>query len=207
MQAEHTTDLPAWVARVCVVCGTHFMRTRWEVRKHGAPFCSVQCKRRGAKRSPLAERFWPKVSVHADGCWNWTASVDGGGYGQLSAGQGRTPHKAHRVSWELHFGPVPDSLWVLHRCDNPPCVRPDHLFLGTQADNNRDAWAKGRMAAPKPETPWPNARLTPDQASEIREIYSLGQVSLATLARSYGVSVSSIHNIVRGRTWRMPTAV
>ncbi len=90
----------------------------------------------------LAERFWSKV-VRGEGCWIWAASVDDHGYGRFGIGRLRI-EPAHRVAWMVANGPIPDGLSVLHRCDNPPCVRPDHLFLGTQRDNMRDMIAKGR---------------------------------------------------------------
>src|SRR5947209_19331427 len=92
---------------------------------------------------PLAERFWPKVQKGSD-CWEWKAGRKGGKfrYGIITIHS--KDELAHRVAWKLTNGPIPDGLWVLHKCDNPPCVRPDHLFLGTQEDNNRDAWEKHR---------------------------------------------------------------
>ena len=90
------------------------------------------------------ERFWSYVNK-GDGCWEWTASRSGKGYGvffHLGFSGRRT--SAHRFSWELHNGPVPAGLHVLHHCDNPSCVRPDHLWLGTQSDNSKDMWNKGR---------------------------------------------------------------
>ncbi len=93
---------------------------------------------------PLEERFWAKVRK-SDGCWEWTGAANRQGYGRIALGRASGPRRAHRIAWELTHGPVPDGLWVLHHCDNPPCVRPDHLWLGTRADNARDCRLKGRM--------------------------------------------------------------
>lgn len=98
--------------------------------------------------TPSEDRFWAKVDKSGD-CWVWTASVfrERLGYGKFQTGSNRGESRvayAHRVSWELHFGPIPNGLFVCHHCDNPPCVRPDHLFLGTAADNVRDMDRKGR---------------------------------------------------------------
>jgi hypothetical protein len=92
---------------------------------------------------PLVERFWEKVRVAGgDECWNWTAGP-ATRYGMIY--DGATMERAHRVSWALHYGAVPPGLSVLHHCDNQRCVRPDHLFLGTQTVNMLDAHAKGRL--------------------------------------------------------------
>lgn len=99
----------------------------------------------GPKPKPLADRFWAKVQkAGPDDCWPWLASRMPKGYGKLGIAS-TTPKLAHRVSWELHYGPIPEGLFVCHRCDNPPCVNPAHLFLGTCTDNLRDMVAKGRF--------------------------------------------------------------
>lgn len=98
------------------------------------------------QRRPAADRFWEKVEK-GDGCWEWTAaSLDGYGIFKLSRSEGN--RRAHVFAYELEIGPT-EGRWVLHRCDNPPCVRPDHLFLGTNADNMQDMSAKGRSGNQK----------------------------------------------------------
>jgi hypothetical protein len=146
--------------------------------------------------TPLEERFWRKVTK-TDSCWVWSASRNGKGYGQIN--RNKKPVLAHRLSWELHFGKIPEDRSVLHRCDNPACVRPDHLFLGTQADNIADMVKKGRVAA---GTRLPHTKLTDAQVLEIRQAYR-GNVkytngpSLKELAKKYGVGSVEIHNIVK----------
>lgn len=114
-------------------------------------YCSMACKG-AAHQVALADRFWSRVQK-GEGCWLWGGSLKTNGYGQLngpSQGGGRDGKNllAHRVAWELVNGPIPDGLWVLHRCDNPPCVNPAHLFLGTVRDNVIDMWTKGRGCSP-----------------------------------------------------------
>lgn len=95
----------------------------------------------------LRERFWSKVDRSGD-CWMWTASRNASGYGRFGGSNSGGSYLAHRMCWELHNGPIPDGLCVLHRCDNPACVNPAHLWLGTRDDNNKDKTAKGRNVSP-----------------------------------------------------------
>lgn len=134
----------------CARCGASF-QVKASKLKHGrGKFCSMSCKRQSQRlvRRPLDERFWEKVVTSPDSCWLWTGAQSPRGYGAfvVSRGDVRT---ASRVSWELVNGPIPDGLWVLHRCDNPPCVNPDHLFLGTHQDNMDDMAQKGRGRKPR----------------------------------------------------------
>jgi hypothetical protein len=98
--------------------------------------------RRARPRVPVMDRFWAFVA-QGDGCWEWTGYIRPDGYGQF--GVDRSIHeRAHRMAYQLTAGPIPKGIDVCHRCDNPACVRPDHLFLGTRSDNMRDMVAKGR---------------------------------------------------------------
>lgn len=140
----------------CVICGAGFVRYSAEIARFGAgKYCTRACQSaaRRLAAGPLAERFWAKVRK-ADGddaCWTWAGASRGPGYGVLQTGSRmdgtRGMALAHRVSWELHYGPIPEGLWVLHQCDRPSCVRPEHLFLGTPQDNTDDMWRKGRARA------------------------------------------------------------
>lgn len=103
---------------------------------------------KGPQPIPIAQRFWPKVDKRGvDECWPWTGARIPQGYGRMGAGSPRRSLATHRVSWELANGAtIPSGMIVMHTCDNPSCVNPSHLKLGTTQDNNRDCIAKGRNA-------------------------------------------------------------
>ncbi len=148
----------------------------------------------------LARRFAAKFQPEPNsGCWLWVASVNGDGYGHIGIGGGRV-EKAHRAAWLLYRGRIPDGVQVLHRCDTPPCVNPDHLFLGSNADNIKDKVSKGRQRSAPGES---NGRavITAPQAAEIRRRSARGETRTA-LAREFGVSLSTASRIARGELWR-----
>lgn len=130
------------VPRICQYCGISFLIFRCFAAPGRIKCCSTVCSYKLRKRS-LVDRFWEKVNK-TETCWLWTASTQGG-YGQIGHDIYLRPVRAHRVSWELHYGPIPAGLDVLHKCDNPPCVRPDHLFIGTALDNVQDMLRKERQ--------------------------------------------------------------
>jgi hypothetical protein len=142
----------------------------------------------------LSKRFWGKVKItkHPQRCWEWTASKNKAGYGQIQVGgvDGR-PMLAHRVSWIVHNGAIPRDLHVLHDCNNPGCVRPGHLRLGTDLDNTRDAFLKGKVARGKR---LPHTRLTVRQVVEIRRALS---ALVKTISKKYKISTSMVHAILR----------
>ncbi len=128
----------------------------------------------------MKKRFWDKVEK-TDSCWLWTASVDGGGYGLFHL-DGKL-QKAHRVSWEMAHGEIPEGISVLHACDTPACVNPNsgHLFLGTQVDNLQDAVAKGRRSQQAGEGNY-HATLNSEDVEYIRELYAEGITQTAIAA-------------------------
>jgi len=164
------------------------------------------------KVTPLIERYLAKVdkSGGPEACWPWTASLNKG-YGQLGAGpcppgvsrNSRRNILAHRFAYELEGGAVPDGMDVLHRCDNPRCCNPAHLFLGTQADNVSDMDAKGRRITPdRRGEGHGNARLTENDVKEIRSLYASRTMSQSELGRLFGVTQVQISSIVRRESWR-----
>lgn len=146
-----------------------------------------------------AQYFWENVLVHPrTECWVWAGSaLNPFGYGQYRFPKGtRKPRTAHRASWTLHNGPIPPRLCVLHRCDNPRCVNPEHLFLGTQAENMRDMVLKGRSLKGERAN---GSKLTDN---DVREIRSNKILTLAELASKYGISLRNVYYIVTQQTWR-----
>jgi len=149
------------------------------------------------KELTLEERFWPKVDIRGfDDCWEWIASKIPAGYGQIH--NNGTMLRAHRVAWELMRGPIPKGLCLLHHCDNRACVNPNHLFLGTKADNMADMEAKGRRrSAPPRGVNSPNAKLTNEKVRAIR----LSTLPQRVLAKMHGVHQSTIWTVKHRKSW------
>jgi hypothetical protein len=148
------------------------------------------------------ERFWRRVQK-TDGCWLWTGGTYSGGYGFMRGARGRNAQNvsAHRFSYELHKGKIPKGLVVMHSCDNPACVNPNHLSVGTHKENYEDMIAKGRGA----DNPPPrgkgarngNSLLTEDKVRYIRA----STASHAALGRELGVTDVCIHKVRKRHTW------
>lgn len=160
-------------------------------------------RQRPHRYMPVEERFWMRVTK-TEGCWNWVgANVNGRGQIYVT---GRS-ELAPRISWQMHFGPIPDGLLVCHDCDNPACVRPDHLFLGTYQDNAIDAAVKGRNTGQLHPELVPRgekhgmAKLNETAVVAIRLRAGMGE-SQRRLAGIYGVAHSAIGSIVRREAWK-----
>jgi hypothetical protein len=162
----------------------------------------------GSAPTQPVDRFWQRVDRSGE-CWEWRGQRQRQGYGQV--GWAGKRYSAHRFAWLLVNGPIPDGLLVCHRCDTPSCVRPDHLFLGTTAENARDRENKGRgkhdlaklrISAPKLRGERnPSAKLTSEQVGQIRQRYVPRRVSMKRLADEYCVSPATVFLVVHGATW------
>jgi hypothetical protein len=139
----------------------------------------------------IIERFWQKVDKQPSH-WLWTGSIGSHGYGELQSVQedGKQTLTTHTISWTIHFGPIPQGLWVLHRCDIKICVRPECLFIGTQLINIQDAASKNLLRG--------NRIVSDIHVIRIREMYSTGNYSQAELARMFSLVPSQVSHIVRG---------
>jgi hypothetical protein len=149
-------------------------------------------------------RFWSKVKRGADNeCWEWQAAQNGKGYGHIYiGGMTRKNILAHRISYQLIHGAIPDGMDVCHKCDNPGCVNPNHLFAGTASDNGRDMVAKGRQNnSPLRGEQNGNSKLTTEKVIAIRRAHAAGAVTMTELGRIYGVDASQIRHIIKGEQW------
>lgn len=154
-------------------------------------------------------RLLARVERAPNGCWNWTGSTRRAGYGQIYAGRAHGKQivcRAHRFSWIAHNGAIPGGLSVCHHCDNPRCINPDHLFLGTHQQNMADCRSKGRLnildGSLARGTLNVNAKLTPSDVAAIRARRRAGEKGVC-LAADFGVTPQTISHIVRGQTWAL----
>lgn len=181
------------IDKVCAVCRIPF-RTIECRKKCCSPKCGVALTARKKLSIPIEDRFWSYVNK-TDACWLWTGAIAHNGYG-FFVPRGRKMVRAHRFAYELANGPIARGLILCHKCDNPPCVRPDHLFPGTGKDNMQDAVAKGRISHGDKHYA---AKLTTDDVCRIRSLR--GIVNQCELADEYGLSQSSISSIQLGKHW------
>jgi len=142
-------------------------------------------------------RFWAGVDMVEGGCWLWKGRRYKDGYGEFRSRTGKSI-AAHRASWMLASGEIPTGMVICHHCDNPPCVNPAHLFVGTQQENERDKHAKGRAPSTAGASNG-NARLTAEQVHKLRRMCA--SVSDTELGGKFGISRTQVRDIRRGRSW------
>lgn len=153
-----------------------------------------------------AERFWTKVQICSHGeacqdcCWMWDGGLDPYGYGFYSTRlhDAKTNFRVTRLIWVLVYGEIPEGLLMLHRCDNPPCCNPAHLWVGTQTDNQQDSIRKGRRPLGEQH---PQARLTEEQVRHLRQLRDAGW-SYTALMRVYGSGHNTVRAAVNRHTWK-----
>ncbi|MCO6011539.1 HNH endonuclease [Actinoallomurus purpureus] len=167
------------------MCNRHYLRWWKSTPKEERPPPTVE------------ERFWAKVKK-TPRCWEWQGARRASGHGMFIAENGRAV-SAHAFALELELGyPTPEGKEACHRCDNPPCVNPLHIYYGTRKENIADGWARGHFPVGSERSA---ARLTEDQVIELRERYAAGGDAKA-LAAEYGIKVTSLRHIVLGLKWK-----
>lgn len=185
-----------WVKFNCARCKRELWKTPYEAKKK-IHYCSKEC------RNETPEIRLMKSFVRRDGsdptqCWIWTKKVNHSGYGMLKANKKTV--MAHRLSWEMHRGPIPEGMLALHKCiGTPSCINPDHLYLGDQKQNIDDCIRQGRKVVLRGED-HASSVLTEDAVREIRPLK--GIVSSEELAIRFGCSKSAIHGVWYGQNWK-----
>lgn len=175
------------------MCGTHYMQQR------RAGLLPIGTR----KPATVEERFWRHVKK-TPGCWEWDGSAKSKrGYGQISmGGRGGKQELVHRFSYTLHKGEIPYGMVVMHMCDNPKCVNPDHLTIGTHSENTRDAVKKGRWKSIPPLNCGENQHSSKLTADDVRFIRDNPKIEAKELAAKYGTNITSIHKVRRRQTWK-----
>lgn len=188
--------------KTCPVCQKQFNVPPSIAIQGKGIYCSYECRRKAC--GPVA-RFWKNVNKDGaynkrlkSNCWEWTGAKVYK-YGSMSIYNRSV--RAHRYSWEIRFGKIPKGKYVCHHCDNPSCVNPDHLYLGTPQDNMTDKVERGRHRVPVGERHG-NARLTNETVIEMRQLYANGGHTHKSLAEMFGVSTSAAQCVIERKTWK-----
>lgn len=200
----------------CEICNVLFRWRRAKDRVNKPRFCSMKCRYefghigfipggeyRIDKASPetklqkLKESF-EKGVIRLDFCWRWAGFIDKDGYTVMSCDKRYGAEKGHRASWIIHKGPIPKGMFVCHRCDNKECTNPEHLFLGTPADNTKDMIQKNRKCI---GSQVPTSKLNEEQVKAIKILLKLGK-SYPKIAKMFNVGINAIIRIKNGETWK-----
>lgn len=184
---------------MCVCdCGNETVVWQLSLRKGTTKSCGCLRSDTNRERRYREPDFWKRIEK-TDACWNWVGEKDGGGYGR-TRWEGKC-HKAHRIAWRLLRGKIPAGLFVLHHCDNRSCCNPEHLYLGTQADNMRDMVERKRRKGIGCGEKNGRSKLTQEQAEAICLLYAAGQMSQQKIANQFGVSQFAVSAIVRNKRY------
>ena len=196
----------------CLFCGSayHVPPRRMNATRYCSLTCRWEAPRAFRQKRTVQERFWSRVNTHGPlpvhcpelgPCHIWTGGIASTGYGRLWI-DGKF-QQAQRIGWELENGPMPAHLYALHHCDNPPCVRASHIYLGTAQDNSDDKMRRGRFVRVSQIGEHNgHAVLTAAAVTIIRDAYRHGGVTQQALAIAYGVSRSTIRDVVTSKRWR-----
>lgn len=188
----------------CERCGKKFLTVPSRITNGRGHFCSRDCAY-PLRNTSREERFFLFVGKKQEnGCILWCGLIEKNGYGRLVAGEYKTGRGiwAHRLAYEVLVGPIPEGMEVCHNCpggDNPPCINPVHLFLGTHAENMADMSKKGRAAT---GTRSASSKLTDELVREIRKLYDTGEFTQEELGCRFGVGGPTIHNVANRQTWK-----
>lgn len=181
---------------ICKHCSKEFELWPSKIKLGQGKFCSRHCKHESWRKRLTLHRFMAKFTVSDNGCWQWK---DGKTERYPSFTYNQTNHHAHRVSYMLFKGDIPEGLCVCHSCDNPKCVNPRHLFLGTMGDNLRDMFRKGRRnICGENHT---NNKLTTEQVLSIRKMAKDNKPT-KEIAKEFNISTTNVNLIIRGAGWR-----
>jgi hypothetical protein len=190
----------------CLHCKVKIRVYVSDIKRGGGKYCSPSCsgkhsieiRRKKLEGSP-SERFFNNIIKSDDdkGCWIWVGLASKQGYGRMTIK--KKQKLAHRYSWEFHFGEIPEKMFICHKCDNPPCVNPAHLFVGNRSDNAKDMVSKNRNRDDRGSN-HPMAKLNEEKVIKIRERINSGEVQ-KDLAKEYNVSPMTISMIKRRINW------
>lgn len=184
--------------RICEVCGKTFKARNTQVGK----YCSTKCRGIGVNKPiPIKDRIYQHIDKKSEAdCWNFTGFKNKDGYGVIGTIPGKS-EGAHRVMYKLEKGEIPENMVVMHTCDNPSCCNPNHLILGTQAENILDMTNKDRGVYQKGENNH-FSKLSENQVEEIRLSYTGKRGDKTKLAKKYNVRITTISNIINGKSWK-----
>lgn len=190
----------------CISCGNEFHRIVTKGRNQPS-FCGRECYDKyhfiwsQATEEQILERLkmhFEKNVIRQDGCWDWKGYIARNGYAEIARSKNFSIKHAHRISWMIHKGKIPEGLFICHKCDNPKCTNPDHLFIGTHQDNNKDRDEKGRTIKGEKVA---SSILNDEQVREIKNLLSLDH-STSEIAKKFAISTTTAKRINNGTLWK-----